>query len=187
MDTFGVYMNTSSPAWSIPTAQRFRYKYDDNPPPGLYDIPPEKIDIPTKISPRPRVRDETITSNIVIPNIRLFPAVKPMTIGRRKDLVFYPIPDSPPPSYLPPSTLTKRGHKIVNRSVSRKNTNPGPGDYTPRFQVHIPSTTLPKTSRRVRHMEPGPGPCDYSPRYSSNRIYPSICGHARKDIRYDDE
>ncbi|EAY03295.1 hypothetical protein TVAG_193650 [Trichomonas vaginalis G3] len=147
---------------------------DDFPGPGQYYI--NDADSSTirysiaRSDPRTYYRSET--ANADLPNIRTFPERKPINIGRRTGRSFYELPETPAPSFLPPSTLASNSHKISSRRPQSPSNIPGPGEYNPNMNnlgrqpaYSIPTYCIRDSWLTDKEKMPGPGTYNVSRNY----------------------
>lgn len=83
--------------------------------------------------------NRTITSDIDYINLNDYYSdfgKKSVSIGVRKDTVFWTPTQSPHIIYDIQSTLSRTGFKIGERPKERFNSNPGPGSYSPHFDYY---------------------------------------------------
>jgi hypothetical protein len=106
------------------------------PGPGHYEVPRDSVYVPIRyhtIQDRPPTNYRTISSNIDYPTDRVFPTLRPLTIGIRQKLEYFQFDDTPAPALPQPSPLPAGGLGIgcrLNRSVLDAEIPP-PGRYDP--------------------------------------------------------
>ncbi|EAY11742.1 hypothetical protein TVAG_106370 [Trichomonas vaginalis G3] len=146
---------------------------DQTPGPGHYDPtdPGESRKIHHHISKTVEKPRATDTANIDFINYRIFPSLAPATIPKTSHQEYFSFDkDIPGPSFIPPSTLTSKGHKIEPIRPTRNpgETAPGPGYYNPTYEKTKPAYVS-KTTRNTDHF-PGsttPGPGTYNPNFDA--------------------
>jgi hypothetical protein len=143
-----------------------------NPGPGAYTPkdPGECRKIYYKIPKaveKPRKPD---TADVEFINRRSFPNIVPKTISNtgHKDYFSFD-PSIPGPGYVPPSTISSKGHKITPLRAQRKpdESVPGPGHYSPKYDQPKVSFFY-STARRntdFHNKTDSPGPGAYSPNF----------------------
>ena len=102
-------------------------------------------------------------------DLRVFPQIRQSYIGCKPDRPFYDVVESPGPSYVPPSTLSLRSHKIASRSKERAPyVTPAPDAYSPRNPAEPRAPRFPLAGPKRRdgwiHVGNDPGPADYKPK-----------------------
>lgn len=167
-----------SPNWTIGSSRKAPRPPDETPGPGEYEIQPP-LRSPKSgrtIGPRREISDRTVTSDIDIPNIRAYPANRPVTVGTRSTTYFY-IPTDGAGNYIKEkSTLSPRAHRIALRIEEKPNGNPGPGAYSPDYSQKPKMTTIDRTLNRdvFKPAEPdipGPGSYNLRPRIKTHRWF----------------
>lgn len=170
----GTFSNFGKDAPKIVIRNKF---YDDKlpptaPGPGSYNIPSVKISPLTSTIPKSTkfYDPPCATLNADLQNIREFPTVRSINIGPKSNKSFFDLNDSPGPSYFPPSTLSRKSHRIANRTQERALTedNPGPGTYNPKLASleRTPKYWLSGPRQRddwLRDKMNRPGPGQYTP------------------------
>lgn len=144
----------------------------DTPGPGHYDIPPirdspKKATIPRCVKfPDP----VSVTANVDLFDTRTFPQVKPFSIAPKTGKSYYDFIDTPGPSFVPPSTLSPKTHKIASRYETKTSAyfTPGPGTYNPQRAdlERAPVYSMQGIKNRddwLKDPSNRPGPGEYSP------------------------
>jgi hypothetical protein len=108
------------------------------PGPDFYATPTDSIYTPKRfhtIQARRETRYSTVSSNIGFRERRVFPDLRPVTFGVRKELQYFKLENTPSPNMPQPPTLPAQPVVIgtrVRRSMPELE-NPGPGRYDPVF------------------------------------------------------
>ena len=144
-----------------------------SPGPAAYNVPADPRASTRRIYQRfPRAKSRETPrdgADMELFDLRVFPQVREFNIGTKPERPFYDVIDSPGPSYVPPSTLSARSHKIVERSKERKPyLTPAPGTYSPKYPAEKRSPKFPLSGPKTRDawmcVENQPGPADYKPK-----------------------
>ncbi|EAX89749.1 hypothetical protein TVAG_155700 [Trichomonas vaginalis G3] len=146
------------------------------PGPGAYEIPPlrdtpQQVTIPRCVKFR---EPPSPTANVELVNTRSFPQMRACSIAPKTGKSFYDYIDSPGPSYVPPSSLSPKTHKIASRYETRTtfDSTPGPGSYNPQRAdlERSPVFSMHGISNRddwLKELQARPGPGHYTPKQVS--------------------
>jgi len=167
-DDFG----TSTPHWTIPSSRKDPPPPIETPGPGQYQYSTIEKDskIPHVISNKEERKYESITSTIDYIDVRVFPKIRPVSMGHITGKHFYDQPETPPPTYSPPSTLGKTVAIRQKHPEKEKDPIPGPASYSPQDPQRrsSPCFSFSKTKSRMLPIEksddiPGPGAYNVTP------------------------
>jgi hypothetical protein len=167
---------TREPAESFqwfPVAPGSSWMPGQTPGPGFYPVPSDSVYAINRfhrIQERPETQYSTLSSNIGFSEHRVFPALRPVTFGVRKELQYFKLEDTPSPNMPQPPTLPAQPVVIGNRlRKSLPDPGPGPGCYNPIVRTR-PLLVLRMSRERARGnvfattvSSPGPGTYDPEP------------------------
>lgn len=173
-DKFG----STTPSWTIPSSRHEQLVPETSPPPGQYQLNDQisdKSKIYHTIQARPSTSFKKITADVEVTPSRVFPEIKPKSIGSRYVTSRAAGSDIPPPSYVPPGigSSNSKGVLIKNRyKEPKKDQTPCVGQYDPH---EMPSSNsllgsfpqqglyvMPKPHHRPRVDRGTPGPGAYN-------------------------
>jgi hypothetical protein len=161
IEAFGQF----SPRWTISSSRHEPKPLFETPSPDRYELPLFAC-IASKgppMSPRIVRSDRTVTSDIDVPDVRVYPATPRKTIGPRKETYFYDPTDAPDHFFNPASDTFSKGVRIRSRSPEKADRLPGPSDYSPAWpQTPRLATVCKARDRTLWKIHEGPSAADYT-------------------------